>query len=100
MTKMTKFISVHSDYDCRIAERIIQGRITPKRYKLLRKIIRTWNHNHNAPYGYSQNGYAYNCGCEHDCCGCLIGERMSLIFTSVTPTIKKVVIQHSASFNY
>jgi hypothetical protein len=47
------------------------------------------------PYGISPNGYAYNCGCEHDCCGCLSGERIKAEFTK-----DKIVITHSQSFNY
>lgn len=51
--------------------RILIGRLTRRRYNLLRRIAR--NFIDRAPYGRSPAGYPYRCGHDHDCCGCIIG---------------------------
>lgn len=98
--KLNKFIEKRSDYDYTESEKEIIVRLTPLRYKLLTKGVKKWNYNHKYPYGISPNGYAYRCGCEHDCCGCLVGESMAINFNKITESLYKITIQHSASFNY
>jgi len=92
---MRNFKALDSDYDYRVFQRIIEGRLTKRRYEILSKFIRQKNNSFKYPYGTSPNGYAYNCGCEHDCCGCLSGEHIKAEFTK-----DKIVITHSQSFNY
>ena len=83
------------DYDRMIAQREIVGRVTKSRDKSISEYVRRWNKKHEAPYGYSPNGYDYSCGCEHDCCGCLSGESLSM---DVKPN--KITITWVQSFNY
>ena len=79
--KESKFSIVDSDFDStRISERVISGKITRARRKAIEHSVRTFNRKWEAPYGYSFNGYAYRCGCEHDCCGCLVGKGMTVEF--------------------
>jgi hypothetical protein len=90
-----------SDYDYQIEQRVITGRLTPKRYKCLTKYVRAFNRKVAFPYGISPNGYAYSCGCEHDCCGCLCSERMEIEFKKEFNSENfKVILTHSQSFNY
>jgi len=98
--KNEKFKNVDLDFDYRVSEMTMEGRLTPNRYKTLTKFVKKWNYNHKAPYGISENGYAYNCGCEHDCCGCLCGESMQITFDKINESLHKVIIRYSASFNY
>lgn len=63
---------------CRTTMPILSGRITPKRAQVIKQY---WsNRDITAPYGVSPNGYAYRCGCEHDCCGCLVGAYYKVVF--------------------
>jgi HD superfamily phosphohydrolase YqeK len=61
-----------------VMERVFSGRFTKHRRKVLEKSVRLFNNNRSHPYGTSPNGYAYTCGCEHDCCGCLSSESAML----------------------
>ena len=88
-------ISSESDLDCRIFTRTIHGRLTKYRYKKINKFIRTFNKDSRYPYGISKNGYAYTCGCSHDCCGCLSRQRMDMEFNQ-----NKITITWTQSFNY
>lgn len=72
--KKEKFKTLDSDFDSLVGERVFSGRFTKRRRKILEKSVRRFNHNRSHPYGTSPNGYAYTCGCEHDCCGCLSRE--------------------------
>lgn len=98
--KLNKFIEKRGDYDGRIAEKEIIVRLTPLRYKLLTKSVKNWNYNHKYPYGISPNGYAYRCGCEHDCCGCLVGESVDVEFNQMVNDWYFVKLTYSASYNY
>jgi len=82
------------------SQRIISGRLTPKRYKLISKAVRIWNNEHAAPYGRSQNGYAYRCGCEHDCCGCMTGESLDLDLITIGVNRVQIKITYTIGFNY
>lgn len=92
---MRNFKALDSDYDYRVFQRIIEGNLTQKRIDIIQSFVEKANDYMQYPYGMSPNGYAYNCGCEHDCCGCLSGERIKAEFTK-----DKIVITHSQSFNY
>jgi len=98
--KLNKFIKKRSDYDYTESEKEIIVRLTPLRYKLLTKGVKKWNYNHKYPYGISPNGYAYNCGCEHDCCGCLCGESLNIEFNKIAMEWHYVKIIYSANYNY
>lgn len=91
------FDTPDSDYDYRLLERTFVGRMTKKRYQLLRAYTRSTPD--RAPYGISPAGYAYTCGCEHDCCGHLVSESMALIIEP-EGNLFKITIKYLASFNY
>lgn len=65
-----------SDIDVAVFEYTITGRITEKRWEIVLKYTKQFNEDWATPYGESEDGYAYTCGCEHDCCGHLITKRM------------------------
>jgi len=71
------------------------SRMTLARLDVIRGYVSRHNREWHAPYGVSPNGYPYNCGCEHDCCGCIIRNRMTIEYAS-----KQVIIFHSVSRNY
>jgi hypothetical protein len=77
----SKFICTEYDsYGSYESYRRLSGKITKQRRKAIEKIVRTFNHKWDAPYGVSPNGYAYRCGHIHDCCGCLVSKGMSVEF--------------------
>lgn len=93
--------SNESDFDARIAEKTFLGRLTKKRYQLILNFVKRFNHNHSAPYGRSEAGYAYRCGCEHDCCGCLTSEYIDIELKRLHKTeFFTVSLKHVQSFNY
>ena len=98
--KLNKFIEKRSDYDYTESEKEIIVRLTPLRFILLTKGVKKWNYNHKYPYGISPNGYAYRCGCEHDCCGCLVGQNMSFHFNKIENDLYSIIIRYSVNYNY
>lgn len=84
---MRNFIAQPSEYDYSVAIREINGRMTKKRYETIRDWARRYNYNNSALYGISPNGYAYTCGCSHDCCGCVSGRYASLSISNNNATI-------------
>jgi HD superfamily phosphohydrolase YqeK len=74
-----KLVDIDSG-DSKAVQRIITGKITKARRKQIEHAARVFNREWAAPYGISPNGYAYNCGCEHDCCGCLTGKGASVSY--------------------
>lgn len=96
---MRKFKTVNGDFDHTQAERIIIGRLTPLRNKVIKRYVSKYNQAHFAPYGISPNGYAYSCGCSHDCCGCLCSDSMELEYIGGNDT-QQVKLIISQSFNY
>jgi HD superfamily phosphohydrolase YqeK len=78
--KEHKFKTEISDFDSCVSKRLITGKFTKKRRKLVQRAVRNFNRNWKAPYGFSPKGYAYTCGCVHDCCGCLIWKQMNIEF--------------------
>lgn len=79
---MKKFKLIDSDYDFRIYQRDIVGRVTYPRWQILARARRKLS-------------FDTHCGCEHDCCGHLCAQSASIAVTSygMTITIKQ-------SFNY
>jgi len=70
-------------------------RMTEKRLKIVSNFVNRHNEEWSAPYGVSPNGYAYRCGCVHDCCGCLSSNQMR-----IEKTPKAIIIFHTISYNY
>jgi hypothetical protein len=96
---MKRFEEIESDYDRSIQERVIEGHLTGHRYEILRNYVSKFNEDNSYLYGISPNGYAYGCGCSHDCCGCLVSVRMSMtIIQSYGGAFVKLTI--SQSYNY
>ncbi len=87
--------SDESDFDKRVSVRTLTGNMTEERRERLDLIARLYTESHEAPYGVSPNGYAYTCGHEWDCCGCLVHDFMDVEHTEGGSTIK--IIQ---TFNY
>lgn len=52
--------------------------LTKSRWQTIMGYVRRYNYNGRYPYGMSERGYAYTCGHEWDCCGCLIRTRISI----------------------
>ena len=98
-TDKFEYIDDYTSYGCYESKREIIGRLTPLRYNILSKAVRKFNYCHDAPYGISPNGYAYRCGCEHDCCGCLISESMTIEFKTISDNIVQASFIHYKSYN-
>lgn len=90
----------NSDYDHRESTRTITGRLTQKRYDVIRKYMKQYNERFRTPYGRSERGYPYTCGHDHDCCGCLISGDMQLDFSGLGANLSKVVLTINQSYNY
>jgi hypothetical protein len=88
-------LSNESEFDTRVLVRTFAGNLTEARREKLDLIARRYTESHSHPYGISPNGYAYTCGHEWDCCGCLIHDFMEVEYTERCATIK--IIQ---TFNY
>jgi len=69
---------LRDDLDAVVHTRFLSGRITKKRYQIIVAYCKRYNNRNAAPYGVSPNGYAYNCGHDWDCCGCLITSRINM----------------------
>ena len=81
------------------AKRTIIGRLTPLRFNILKNAVRKFNYLKDAPYGRSPKGYAYRCGCVHDCCGHLISEHISFDFNSIADNLVELTFIHFKSYN-
>ncbi len=98
---LKNFTPLDGDMDYSVEERKFFGRMTKKRYKSILKYVRDFNYEASAPYGRSPNGYAYRCGCEHDCCGHLVREGIDVDIKRILNTpIFLITLTHSQSFNY
>jgi hypothetical protein len=96
--KTNKF-KFESDGDSVIAKRFISGRLTPKRYEIVKRYVRTFNRDNQFPYGVSPSGYAYTCGHEHDCCGCSTGKGMDFeLYSNGDTAIFEIIFYEG--FNY
>ena len=88
--------SNESDFDTRVFIRTLSGNLTDGRRNRIDKIARLYTESHSAPYGVSPiYGYAYRCGCEHDCCGCIIHD-----FMEVENYSDKVIVKIIKTYNY
>lgn len=99
MIKEHKFKLEDGDFDYRVFQRKISGKFTKKRRKAIENVVRQFNRSWDAPYGVSPNGYAYRCGCTHDCCGCLVNKGMCLEFKKLGNN-HIAVLSISESYNY
>ena len=79
-----------SDYDYYQTSRTIVGRVTPQRVNRIQSFIDGFNEENRYPYG-----QGYSCGHTHDCCGCLVSERMSMDVSDGS-----ITIYHNQTFNY
>jgi hypothetical protein len=86
-------------HDYCVKSRTMTGRLTQKRYEILRRYVRKYNRDNSALYGVSPNGYAYTCGCERDCCGCLTRTRMDVDFQNFG-RYAIITLFVSESYNY
>jgi hypothetical protein len=86
-------------YGCKVEERKLVGKLTKKRRKKIEQLVRTFNKEWEAPYGYSTNGYAYRCGCIHDCCGCIVSKGMDWRYEN-WGGFNLVVLTISTQYNY
>jgi len=83
--KYAKFKEVAgSEYDYRLYERILIGRLTKERYKAIDRYCRMY---------YIE--VQHHCGHEWDCCGCFCGQSLSF-----THKYNQTIITLSQSFNY
>jgi hypothetical protein len=91
-----KWVWCGQDDDDNTTKRVFSAStMTIKRLQTIRNYVKRHNAQWFAPYGTSPNGYAYTCGCSHDCCGCVTRNRMTIDFNS-----KAITILHSVSYNY
>lgn len=94
-------VSELTDYDQETYERRIPIPFTGDEQFYERNVLRVlrlmqrFNRDANYLYGISPNGYAYTCGCSHDCCGCLTSLRRTM-------TISRwdIVITETRLYNY
>lgn len=108
MTTMTEKYSwglVWADLDFKTYKTthpILSGRVTPARAGRIKQHFDRINADLSAPYGVSPNGYAYTCGCEHDCCGCLVRRRYKVLFqqTDFGSDEYDVHLEFKETFNY
>jgi hypothetical protein len=86
---------LRDDIDSVVYTRFLSGRITKKRFEIIKRFVKTYNHAMSAPYGVSPNGYAYRCGHDWDCCGCLTS-------TSITMSAAKneILLVLQSNYNY
>jgi hypothetical protein len=96
---MKGFEEIDSDYDRNIRERVIEGNLTGRRYEILKNYVSRFNEDNRFLYGISPNGYAYGCGCEHDCCGCTTSIRMTMLINQSwgRATVKLTIVEN---YNY
>jgi len=80
---MRKFKIIEADIDYKMSERILTGRLTKLRYKVLDRYCR------------QRTFRAGNCGHDYDCCGCLSSQ--SLTFEHKH---NRTVLTLSITFNY
>ena len=92
---MKNFKIVNNEIEFTLAERIFEGRLTVKRYHIIKNYVKRFNHISKNPYGVSKFGYSYNCGCEHDCCGCLHKQYIEMLYQN-----NKLILQLFAHYNY
>ena len=90
-----KWTVVCADGDYNESKRVIEGQLTPRRLRLIMQYVAKYNTDNATPYGVSPQGYAYRCGCSHDCCGCLISDRIEM----AVPESNKVELKMVTTYN-
>jgi len=80
---MKNFKVSGGDIDYTVYDRIITGRLTPKRYKTIMRYARV------------RTNRMGHCGHEWDCCGCLHSTHMAVTFIG-----SMVYLQYTQQFNY
>ena len=80
MVNYKRWSLVTDEIDAQTYTRFLSGRITKRRFQTVLRYARLINYHLSAPYGISPRGYAYSCGCSHDCCGCLCSARLSMSY--------------------
>lgn len=73
-----------SDFDYRVSERILIGRLTKVRWQIIYRYCR-----------FHSFRPKYRCGHDYDCCGCFCGQHLSIEHSH-----NMTVITLSQSFNY
>jgi len=73
-----------SDYDYKVFYKLLKGKLTKCRYKMLDRFCR-------------KNSFQSSCGHSYDCCGCVCGQKVSFIHN---PATQKTLITISVSYNY
>lgn len=81
---MKNFKTFKSDIDFTKSIRILKGRLTKARYKILDRMAR-------------KHTQSLNCGCAHDCCGHASSTYMDLI---INPNQTKATLIYTVSYNY
>jgi hypothetical protein len=94
---MRNFKLTRGDYDYEVRERVLTGHITHERWQRVLEYTQRYNQENAAPYGISERGSAYTCGCSHDCCGCLVRTHM---IAQSEPHNNRIVVAIIDSFNY
>lgn len=62
---MKNFKLVNGDESVSNFERVLNGKVTKSRYKLLASYVR-------------RKSFSFNCGCDWDCCGCVFQENYGI----------------------
>lgn len=89
-------LSNDSDFDREILERHFnKNYMTPKRMQIIESVVARYNKNWHHLYGISPNGYPYNCGCSHDCCGCVVSQYLNIEITRTSIVLKRIT-----NYNY
>ena len=100
MINKNKFETLHEDFDILVIGRTLNfdyTRLSKERYKRMMRILRIHNKGCEFRYGASQDGYAYRCGCEHDCCGCISQSAYSIKFLK---DVKRIKLVYFECYNY
>lgn len=77
-----RFTLLEGDMDYRTYERVITGRITKSRWKIISKLARRLSN-------------SFHCGCPHDCCGCLSSQYIDVNYQN-----GETRLTLTQSFNY
>ena len=89
-----------TDFDLMVITRELNfdyTRLNKVRYKRMMRLLRNANRDCRFRYGMSPNGYAYSCGCSHDCCGCISSSGYAIEFVKDS---KRIRLTYYQSYNY
>ena len=88
MRNSKKWTEIEGDFDHRVRERILHGRMTHKRYKIIERYCR------------KNSYYTPACGHEWDCCGCVTSVIYKAYYTRVASNAFKVSVKIWISYNF